>query len=134
MGLLDGKVAIITGAGGGLGRTHALALAKEGAKSPTVNTTQYLSLEGALRHGVIPRSRTWRPPGLHPGQKISHKTMVVKFFRCYGPRESRTPSLMSHHMTHENRIFAIGREFRPILGNWDVEIDLPSIGQHEHTN
>lgn len=28
----DGKVAIITGAGGGLGRSHALALAKLGAK------------------------------------------------------------------------------------------------------
>ena len=31
MGLLDGKVAIVTGSGGGLGREHALALAKEGA-------------------------------------------------------------------------------------------------------
>jgi len=31
MGLLDGKVAIITGAGGGLGRAHALLLAREGA-------------------------------------------------------------------------------------------------------
>ena len=31
MGLLDGKVIVITGAGGGIGRTHALAMAKEGA-------------------------------------------------------------------------------------------------------
>ena len=32
MGLLDGQVAIVTGAGGGLGRSHALALAAEGAR------------------------------------------------------------------------------------------------------
>jgi len=32
MGILDGKVAIITGAGGGIGREHALLMSKQGAK------------------------------------------------------------------------------------------------------
>jgi NAD(P)-dependent dehydrogenase (short-subunit alcohol dehydrogenase family) len=32
MGLLDGKVVIVTGAGGGIGRAHALSFAGEGAK------------------------------------------------------------------------------------------------------
>jgi len=32
VGILDGKVVVITGAGGGLGRAHALLFAKEGAK------------------------------------------------------------------------------------------------------
>ncbi len=32
MGMLDGKVAVITGAGRGLGRSHALLMAQEGAK------------------------------------------------------------------------------------------------------
>ena len=32
MGVLDGRVAVISGAGRGIGREHALLFAKEGAK------------------------------------------------------------------------------------------------------
>ena len=49
MGLLDGKVAIITGAGGGIGRGYALLFAKEGAKV-VVNDL------GGDRHGGQGRS------------------------------------------------------------------------------
>ncbi len=45
MGLLSGKVAIITGAGGGIGRAYALHFAREGAKV-VVNDL------GGNRHGV----------------------------------------------------------------------------------
>lgn len=51
MGFLDGKVAVVTGAGRGLGREYALALAKEGAKV-VVNDTG-CNLDGSGRDKTV---------------------------------------------------------------------------------
>ena len=47
MGMLDGKIAIVTGSGHGIGRGHAMELAKHGAKVVVNDLGGSVSGEGA---------------------------------------------------------------------------------------
>ena len=68
MGLVDGRVVIVTGAGGGIGRAHALAFAAEGAR--VVVNDIGVGLDGSPAAAAAPR-RAWSTRSPPPVAKPS---------------------------------------------------------------
>jgi NAD(P)-dependent dehydrogenase (short-subunit alcohol dehydrogenase family) len=66
MGQLDGKVAFITGAARGQGRSHAITLAREGADMIAVDLCNSIN-PGAIRTPMTDHQGAWDMFAGHPG-------------------------------------------------------------------
>ena len=132
MGVLDGKVAIVTGAGLGLGRIEALALAKEGAsvvvndlgvdlegagsdETPAQSVVREIEEESGVRVGDVRyhSSQPWPFPG----------TLMVGFMAQALSREIAVDEIELEHAHWYQRRDLLGRrdsdEFR-LRGRYSI--------------
>ena len=128
MGKLDGKVAIVTGAGGGLGRAHALLLAAEGA-AVVVNDL------GGDRHGG--GSGTSMADGVveeiisNGGQAVAHYGSVTDDADAAGMVKQAVDSFGRLDILINNAGILRDKSFKNITDDeWDIVIDVHLRGTY----
>ena len=128
MGKLDGKVAIVTGAGGGLGRAHALLLAAEGA-AVVVNDL------GGDRHGG--GGGTSMADGVveeinsSGGKAVAHYGSVTNDADAAGMVQQAVDSFSRLDILINNAGILRDKSFKNISDDeWDIVIDVHLRGTY----
>ena len=134
MGICDGRVVIITGAGRGIGRAHALAFAREGAKV-VVNDLG----GGARRHGRVRRARARRrrrDPGAWAARRSPTATTSPTSTRqraSSAPRSTPSAASTSSSTTPAFSATACSSTPRPRSGTPSIRVHLRGhfcVGRH----
>jgi NAD(P)-dependent dehydrogenase (short-subunit alcohol dehydrogenase family) len=128
MGMLDGKVALVTGAGGGLGRAHALLLAAEGA-SVVVNDL------GGARDGT--GSSTSMADGVVDeikaagGQAVAHYGSVTSREDAEGMVQAAVAAFGKLDILIANAGILRDKSFKNMTDDmWDVVMDVHLRGTY----
>src|SRR2546427_10940579 len=94
VGLLDGKVAIVTGGGHGVGRGEALLLAKEGAKIVVNDLGGSVGGEGADKRPAEQVAQLIKDSG---GEDVANYKHVPPWNRAQNPIRQAVDALGTRH-------------------------------------
>jgi NAD(P)-dependent dehydrogenase (short-subunit alcohol dehydrogenase family) len=128
LGKLDGKVAIVTGAGGGLGRCHALGLAAEGARVVVNDLGGSRDGSGAghsMADGVVAEIKAKGGEAVAHYGSVTNETdaagMVAKAVEAFG----RLDILVNNAGILRDRTFK-----KMTHAEWDIVIDVHLRGTY----
>ncbi len=128
MGKLDGKVAIVTGAGGGLGRCHALGLAAEGAKVVVNDLGGSRDGSGAghsMADGVVAEIRA------NGGTAVAHYGSVTNADDAAGMVAKAVEAFGRLDILVNNAGILRDRTFKKMThAEWDIVIDVHLRGTY----
>lgn len=128
MGLLDGKVAIVTGAGGGLGRAHALLLAKHGAAVVVNDLGGDRHGQGAgtsMADGVVDEIKS------AGGRAVAHYGSVTNPDDAKGMVDAAVSSFGRLDILINNAGILRDKSFKKMSDDeWDVVIDVHLRGTY----